>query len=94
MNATRVTPFVLRIEQIFSFSGGITVLVGTLESGTPSAVAPCDVEFFVGDQSRGKIRLDSERMPGPDSKGRRAVETKARIRADEIRDLRCVLIHR
>ena len=61
---TRIPPFVLRVSEVFSFSGGITVLVGELESGAPQVLAPCDVELIVGHQSRGQIRLESERMPG------------------------------
>lgn len=94
VNKAHVPPFVLRLEEVFNFSSGVTVLVGTLESGAPSVLAPCDVELVIGDQSRGKIRLEAERMLGPGSKERRAVETKAEVRADEVREQRCVLIHR
>lgn len=94
MQEARISPFVLNIVEVFSLAGGVTVLVGKLESGSPPVLAPCIVELLIDDQSRGEIRLDSERMPGPGSMGRRAVETRALIRAEELRDQPCRLVHR
>jgi hypothetical protein len=91
---THIPPFVLKISEVFSFNVGITVLLGELESGAPPVLAPCDVELIVGGQSRGQIRLESERMPGPHSKGCRVVETKANVHAEELLAQGCLLIHR
>lgn len=92
--ARRIPPFVLRVDDAFAFSGGVTVLVGRLESGAPSMLAPCNAELVVEGQSRGEIWLESERMQGPRSAGRRAVETMAHLEVAELRDRDCVLIHR
>ncbi len=86
--------YTLRIEEVFNFDGGVTVLIGRLESGSPPALAPSSVELVVDGCSRGQIRLESDRMPGPGSEGRRAVETRADIRAEELRGRRCLLVHR
>lgn len=94
MTIDPVPPFVLRVDDVFAFSSGVTVLVGRVESGVPSLLAPCNAELVVDGQSRGEIRLESERMPGPRSANRRAVETKARLEATELRGKDCVLIHR
>jgi hypothetical protein len=64
-----------------------------VESGSPRALAPCDAELIVDGQSRGTIRIDAERMPGPGSAGRRAVETRAALDAAELRGRDCRLIH-
>lgn len=94
MSDSRVTPFVLRVDDVFAFSGGVTVLVGRLESGAPAMLAPCNVELIVDGQSRGEIQLESERMQGPRSAGHRAVETRADLEPAELRGRDCVLIHR
>ncbi|XXT18988.1 hypothetical protein WME94_53070 [Sorangium sp. So ce429] len=91
---TGVPPYTLRVEEVFNFGGGVTVLAGKLETGSPPVLAPSNVELIVDGCSRGEIALESERMPGPGSEGRRAVETRANIRAEELRGRRCLLVHR
>ncbi|MGK3988344.1 hypothetical protein WME99_35205 [Sorangium sp. So ce136] len=87
-------PYTLRVEEVFDFGGGVTVLAGELEAGSPPVLAPSTVELIVDGRSLGAIALDSERMPGPGSEGRRAVETRANIRAEDLGGRRCLLVHR
>lgn len=94
MSGLSVSPFTLRVEEVFALHGGVTVFVGNLESGSPKLLAPCTVELFVEGASRGTLELESERMPGPKSMGRRAVETRAALNVAELRGRQCLLVHR
>lgn len=87
-----VGPFTLRVEDIFEFAGGVTVVVGRLEGGDSTLLTPSEVELIVDGESQGHIKLDSERMPGPRSVGKRIVETRASLGAVRGRD--CRLVHR
>ena len=84
----------LKVEEVFHLGDGTTVLVGSLQSGSPLFLAPSEVDMFIDDGHVGRISLVSERMPGPGSKGRRAVETKSPIHANDIRGHRCLLVRR
>lgn len=88
-------PFVFRIEEVFRISPQSTILVGTIVSGSALSLAPCDAELVVGPESRGWIHLAAERMPGPRSQGRRAVETSGPVPSvEELGRWPCLLIHR
>jgi len=89
-----IDPFTLRINDAFNFSGGLTVLVGTLESGSPKLLAPCDVELIVDGQRQAVVHLEAERTSGPLSRGERAVETRFPVAADTLRGRNCLLVHR
>lgn len=79
-----VSPFILRIEEVFRFETGVVVLVGYLESGSPLRLAPSEVELVVDGRSHGRLQLDAERMPGS-VHGRRAVETRANVDPEILR---------
>jgi hypothetical protein len=86
-------PFTFAIDDAFALSNGATVLVGRVVAGSPSLLAPCEVELFVDDESRGMIRLDAEQLPHPRSPDRRAVETRS-VSAADLRGRACCLEHR
>lgn len=95
MNASaHIDPFTLRVDEVFEFSGGLTVFVGALEAGSPKLLAPCDVQLIVEGQFQAVIRLDAERTSGPLSQGRRAVETRSAVAVASLRGRDCLLIHR
>lgn len=73
-SAVDVSPYVSRVEDVFKFRDGATVLVGMLESGSPRALAPCDVEL-IWTSTRSEC-LDL--APGADDELQRHVEPELR----------------
>lgn len=94
MTPPPIGPYKLRVAEVFTLANGVNVLVGELECGAPPLLAPCVAELIVNGRSRGKVRVDAERMPGPGSVGRRAVETYARVSKADVEEGDCVLVHR
>lgn len=89
----KIPPFALRVEDVFVFGTGVTVLVGHLQAGSPAVLAPCEAELIVDGRSEGVIYLEAERTAGRGRPGLRAVETRVQLDADEVRGRSCLLVH-
>jgi|JI10StandDraft_1071094.scaffolds.fasta_scaffold1102927_2 hypothetical protein len=95
MTTTIIPAFTFGVDDVFEFSGGITVFVGKPTSkAAPRTLTPCEVEVLVDGRSVATIQLISERMSGHRDPSVRAVETRAPIDLTTIRGHECQLIHR
>lgn len=89
-----ISTFTFVVEDVFAFSGGITVFVGrAAQEPAPKVLAPCDVEVVVDEQPLGRVHLTAERTSGR-RLGVRAVETRDPVDVAALRGHQCVLIYR
>jgi hypothetical protein len=94
--STKIEPFEIRIEDLFRFSDGSTVITGELVGGG-NVITPCQVELLVDATLVSRIRLEAERMPGPKTpKKHRIVVTSDEVPIDStiVKERKCLLVHR
>src|SRR5207302_764843 len=73
MNA--MTPFEMKIIELFRFADGRTVFVGPIQ-GNVQFIRPCRCELLVDGVPRSVIQIEGEMIPNRTPEGYRSVSTR------------------
>lgn len=74
--------FTMKIDDVFEFTGGRTVFIGTPEGAT-DFIKACDCELWIGDVVAARLKFEPEMLPLRKQKdGRRALSTTTPITMD------------